>query len=69
MIGGQIIIQDEMKEDVRYILAGSLTGDGFLMMDRIEDGADGIRRFKAGITLNPQEAQEFYKQLKELMEA
>lgn len=66
-MSGQIIIQDEEKDGVRHILAGSLTLDGFLMLDRIED-KNGKRTFKAGITLNPAEATEFYKQLKELKE-
>lgn len=66
-MSGQIVIQDEEKDGVRHILAGSLTNDGFLMLDRIED-KNGERTFKAGITLNKEEGEEFYKQLKELME-
>ncbi len=67
MVSGQIVIQDEQVGSIRKVLAGSLTNDGFLMLDRMEDTNDR-RKMVAGITLNPQEAQEFYKQLKVLME-
>lgn len=67
MIGGQIIVQDETNNSVRNILGGTLTGDGFLFFDRIED-SNGVRKFKERLSLNPQEVEEFYKQLKPLME-
>lgn len=68
MIGGHINIQDETKDGVRRILGGSLHDDGFLFIDRIED-SEGVRIFKERLSLNPQETKEFYKQLKQLMEA
>lgn len=68
MVGGHITVQDETKGDVRNILGGTLTGDGFLFFDRIED-SNGVRKFKERLSLNPQEVEEFYKQLKPLMEA
>lgn len=67
MIGGYINIRDETEDGVRKTLGGILHDDGFLMIDRIEDSKDG-RVFKERLSLNPQETEEFYKQLKQLME-
>lgn len=67
MTGGQITVQDETSGGVRKILGGSVTYDGFLFFDRIED-SNGVRKFKEQITLNRNELAEFYSQLKVLME-
>lgn len=67
MIGGIITVQDETSDGVRKILGGSVTHDGFLFFDRIEDTSSG-RSFKQQLTLNRNELVEFYKQLKVLME-
>lgn len=67
MIGGQILVRDEKIGDTRHVLGGTLTGDGFLFFDKIEDNERG-RRFVERMSLSPEQVKEFYKQLKPLME-
>lgn len=67
MTGGIITVRDETVDGVRHILGGTLTGDGFLFFDKIEDTENG-RKFIERMSLSPEQAKEFYKQLKPLME-
>lgn len=68
MTGGIIIVRDETVDGVRHILGGTLTDDGFLFFDKIEDNESG-RHFVERMSLSPEQTKEFYKQLKQRMEA